>query len=72
MKTSELRCINQVETKNQRMTDCGHYLGTVVHSKRVVITCRVCKQQYAIVGDNLKIKRLIDTDIRLTNKVEVK
>ena len=54
------------------MTACGHYLGTVVHSERVVITCRVCKQQYAIVGDNLKIKRLIDTDIRLTNTVEVK
>ena len=53
------------------MTDCGHYLGTVVHSERVVITGRVCKQQYAIVGDNLKIKRLIDTDIRLTNTVEV-
>lgn len=73
MKTSELRCINEVETKNQRMTKCGSYLGTVVHKNRVVITCRTkgCKQQYAIVGENLEIKKLIDADVRFAEKVEV-
>jgi len=71
LKTSELRCINTVETKNQRMTNCGAFLGTVIHKSRVVITCRVCKQQYAIVGENLEIKRLVDTNIKLTTKEEV-
>ena len=70
MKTSEFRCINTVETKNHRMTNCGAFLGTVVHKKRVVLTCRVCKQQYAIVGDNLEIKKLVDTNFRLTPKKE--
>jgi len=71
LKISEFRCINSVETKNQRMTDCGRFLGTVVHQKRVVITCPSCKQQYAIVGDNLEIKRLVDTNFRLPTIKEV-
>lgn len=72
LKTSELRCINEVRAKSQRIVTCGHFLGTVIHSKRVILTCRECKQQYAIVGDNLEIKKLMDADIRLTNTVEVK
>jgi len=71
LKTSEFRCINTVKTKNQRMTNCGAFIGTVIHKKRVVLTCRVCKQQYAIVGDNLEIKRLLDADVRFTEKAEV-
>lgn len=71
MKTSELRCINTVKTKNQRMTNCGSFLGTVIHKNRVVITCRTCKQQYAIVGENLEIKKLVDTNVKLTIKEEV-
>lgn len=71
MKTSEFRCINKVETKSQRTATCLAYLGTVIHKNRVIITCRKCKAKYAIVGDNLEIKRIVDTDIRLALKVEV-